>query len=134
MRVLAVVHAAQRGQAAVGAVVERPASEHGLAAPTTDRRGACGVGCAAPDLEVTGERAVTVLDTLQTAVREALIGSDPLRPAMLLERLRKPLAGQPSAMAAVDMAETPASIFSLRVPRIWHGASGSVISSMATRD
>jgi L-alanine-DL-glutamate epimerase-like enolase superfamily enzyme len=63
-----------------------------------------GFGCAAPDLEVTGETARTVTAAIHDVVEPALRGSDPLRPAMLMERLRKPLEVQPSARAAVDMA------------------------------
>ena len=64
----------------------------------------CGMGVAAPDFEVTGERPEKTLALLQEVVGPELSGSDPLRPARLLERLRKPLAGQPSTLAAVDMA------------------------------
>lgn len=67
-------------------------------------RGVIGFGCAAPDIEVTGESAASVLSAVTDTVEPALRGSDPLRTAMLLERLREPLAGQPSARAAVDMA------------------------------
>jgi L-alanine-DL-glutamate epimerase-like enolase superfamily enzyme len=63
-----------------------------------------GFGCAAPDKEVTGESAESVVAAIQDVVEPALRKSDPLRHAMLMERLRKPLDGQPSARAAVDMA------------------------------
>jgi L-alanine-DL-glutamate epimerase-like enolase superfamily enzyme len=63
-----------------------------------------GFGCAAPDVEVTGESAATVVAAIREIVEPRLKGSDPLRHAMLMERLRQPLAGQPSARAAVDMA------------------------------
>jgi len=63
-----------------------------------------GFGCAAPDKEVTGETAETVVSAIRDVVAPALKGSDPLRSAMLMERLRKPLDDQPSARAAVDMA------------------------------
>ena len=67
-------------------------------------RGIVGYGCAAPDEEITGETADGVLEALRTVVEPAVRGSDPLRPAMLLERLRRPLLGRPSTLAAVDMA------------------------------
>jgi L-alanine-DL-glutamate epimerase-like enolase superfamily enzyme len=67
-------------------------------------RGLCGHGCAAPDLEVTGETPEGTLAVLQDVVAPTLRRSDPLRPARLLERLRPALAAHPSAMAAVDMA------------------------------
>ncbi len=63
-----------------------------------------GFGCAAPDLEVTGENADSVVAAIRDVAGPALRGSDPLRHAMLMERLRKPLERQPSARAAIDMA------------------------------
>jgi L-alanine-DL-glutamate epimerase-like enolase superfamily enzyme len=66
--------------------------------------GLLGYGCAAPDLTVTGETPEMVLAALQEIVLPALKGSDPLRSAMLLERLSKPLRSHPSTLAAVDMA------------------------------
>jgi L-alanine-DL-glutamate epimerase-like enolase superfamily enzyme len=66
--------------------------------------GPVGFGCAAPDLEVTGETPSTVLAALDEIARPLLVGSDPLRIAMLVERLREPMADHPSARAAVDMA------------------------------
>ena len=68
--------------------------------------GQVGWGCAAPDLEVTGETADTVLAAIADRVEPALRGSDPLRLAMLMERLREPLAGDPSARAAVTTASS----------------------------
>ncbi len=69
----------------------------------TDRR-IVGVGCAAPDQQATGETADHVLGTLRTMVEPALKGADPLRAALLRERLWPVLHEEPSAMAAVDMA------------------------------
>ncbi len=66
--------------------------------------GHAGCGCAAPDLQVTGETSVTVLAALRDIAEPALLGEDPLRTGMLLERLRGTLRPQPSAFAAVDMA------------------------------
>jgi L-alanine-DL-glutamate epimerase-like enolase superfamily enzyme len=63
-----------------------------------------GFGCAAPDRDVTGECGESVVAAIREIVEPAFRRSDPLRPAMLMERLRKPLEGQPSARAAVDMA------------------------------
>ena len=63
-----------------------------------------GVGCAAPDFGVTGETAQTVLAAIDDVVRECLKGHDPRRVLRVLDELEGPLAGQPAALAAVDMA------------------------------
>ena len=70
---------------------------------TTDKE-VKGFGCAAPDLQITGETPEGVLQSLKDIVSPALKGSDPLRTAMLLERLTPSLKSQPSVLAAVDMA------------------------------
>lgn len=66
--------------------------------------GFSGYGCAAPDLQVTGETPTTVLRAMIDTVIPNLKNSDPLRPVMLLERLKDLIPGNPSALAAVDMA------------------------------
>lgn len=63
-----------------------------------------GFGCAAPDLEVTGETAETVLSVCDTVIKPVLRGSDPRRIALLLSRLEDPLRSQSSARAMVDTA------------------------------
>ncbi len=63
-----------------------------------------GYGCAAPDPVVTGESAATVLAGIQQIAEPRLRGADPLRLVQHVEELRLALAGQPSALAAVDMA------------------------------
>lgn len=63
-----------------------------------------GYGCAAPDLPVTGETPDGVLEAIDGIAAPSLRGQDPLRTAMLLDRLRPELRSRPSAMAAVDMA------------------------------
>jgi L-alanine-DL-glutamate epimerase-like enolase superfamily enzyme len=63
-----------------------------------------GYGCAAPDKQVTGETVDSVLRAMSDVVLPGVKGSDPLRPAMILERLRPHLQRQPSVLAAVDMA------------------------------
>jgi L-alanine-DL-glutamate epimerase-like enolase superfamily enzyme len=63
-----------------------------------------GFGCAAPDLQITGETPETVLKAMSDIVHSSIKGSDPLRSAMLLERLAPLLGSQSSALAAVDMA------------------------------
>ena len=63
-----------------------------------------GFGCAAPDEEVTGESSESVVGAIRDIAEPALKGSDPLRLAMIMERLNKPLERHSSARAAVDMA------------------------------
>jgi L-alanine-DL-glutamate epimerase-like enolase superfamily enzyme len=69
----------------------------------TDRR-YVGYGCAAPDEHDTGETSAAILETIRSVVEPVLKGADPLRPAVLRERLRQPLLEEPSIRAAVDMA------------------------------
>ena len=66
--------------------------------------GVTGYGCAAPDEHLTGETPESILTALDNVVTPAIKGSDPLRPIMLLERLKPLLRSQPSVIAAVDMA------------------------------
>ncbi|KAA3660872.1 MAG: dipeptide epimerase, partial [Calditrichaeota bacterium] len=66
--------------------------------------GLMGYGCAAPDLQVTGETPMSVLHAVDSVISPALANSDPMRSAMLMERLKACLQNQPSALAAVDMA------------------------------
>lgn len=61
-------------------------------------------GCAAPDREVTGEDANSVLQFLSDVAEPVLQGADGLRPARILEQLREPAREHPSAIASVDMA------------------------------
>ena len=63
-----------------------------------------GIGCAAPDEQITGETPDDVLSALGDVVEPAVLGADPLRSACLLEMLRPQLKQRPSAMAALDMA------------------------------
>jgi L-alanine-DL-glutamate epimerase-like enolase superfamily enzyme len=67
-------------------------------------RNVTGFGCAAPDLEVTGETAPQTLESLQGPVRDLLVNKDPLRLARRVDDVDKALDAQPSVLAAVDMA------------------------------
>jgi L-alanine-DL-glutamate epimerase-like enolase superfamily enzyme len=67
-------------------------------------RAISGYGCAAPDEYVTGETAENVIRILEDEVAPSLKGSDPLRSAMLLEKIKRSMPVQSSALAAVDMA------------------------------
>lgn len=67
-------------------------------------KGLVGYGCAAPDLEVTGETPESVMQCCREVITPAFVGSDPLRTVMLLERLKPALKENPSAIAMADMA------------------------------
>jgi len=67
-------------------------------------KGLVGYGCAAPDAHVTGETPETVLQICSNVIEPALQKADPLRLAMLIEKLKPILLSNPSAMAMVDMA------------------------------
>jgi L-alanine-DL-glutamate epimerase-like enolase superfamily enzyme len=66
--------------------------------------GLVGYGCAAPDSAVTGETAETVIQVGKDVLEPVLRGANPLRLAMLAEKLKSILPKNPSAMAMVDMA------------------------------
>lgn len=66
--------------------------------------GISGFGCAAPDLQVTGETPEGTIGAAETVIRELIRGSDPLRAAFIMERLKQALSEKPSALAMVDMA------------------------------
>jgi L-Ala-D/L-Glu epimerase len=66
--------------------------------------GLTGFGCAAIDTAVTGETPQTVMNVFSEMIRPTLTGGDPLRMALLLERLIPILPAHPSAVAMVDMA------------------------------
>ncbi|MBL1214318.1 MAG: dipeptide epimerase [Ignavibacteriae bacterium] len=63
-----------------------------------------GCGCAAPDIEVTGESAETVLSDCSEFIEPVLKGVDPARYIYHLEKLKTVLQNSPSALAMVDMA------------------------------
>lgn len=63
-----------------------------------------GLGCAAPEVDVTGETPESVLQEIDNTLAPALLGEDPLRIAFLLERFRAQLEVHPTAIAAIDMA------------------------------
>jgi len=63
-----------------------------------------GYGCAAPDLQITGESGEIVVEAIERIAEPLLVGEDPLMVARLLDLLGPELRVRPSAMAAVDMA------------------------------
>jgi L-alanine-DL-glutamate epimerase-like enolase superfamily enzyme len=67
-------------------------------------KGITGYGCAAPDLQITGETSETVLEACRDIINPVLKGVDPLRMALHMEKLKKLLPGHGSALAMVDMA------------------------------
>jgi len=66
--------------------------------------GVIGYGCAAPDKQVTGETPETVVKICSDAIDPVLKHSDPLRLALIIEKLAPILPNHPSAVAMVDMA------------------------------
>ncbi len=69
---------------------------------TTDI-GLTGWGCAAPDLEVTGETAEMVVRAFNDTIEPFLKGQDPFRFALLLHELRNFIPNAHSALAMADM-------------------------------
>ncbi len=67
-------------------------------------KGIVGYGCAAPDLEVTGETSETVLKACEDYIQPMLKGTDPVLITRQLSKLRQHLHNQPSALAMADMA------------------------------
>lgn len=63
-----------------------------------------GLGCASPDLEVTGETEEQVEFTIQNTIIPFLLGKNPLNYIRLLHELKPLLPHQSSALAMVDMA------------------------------
>ena len=63
-----------------------------------------GIGCAAPDFQVTGETPASVLHISRDAIIPQLKNLDPLRTAHCLEKIRPLVCRHPSAVAMVDMA------------------------------
>ncbi|MEJ2165448.1 MAG: dipeptide epimerase [Desulfobacterales bacterium] len=63
-----------------------------------------GFGCAAPDEQVTGETPHSVIQVFGDVIEPVLKGSDPLRIALLTEKLAPILTTHPSAVAMADMA------------------------------
>lgn len=73
-----------------------------LRCETTDN--ICGFGCAAPDLNVTGETTESVQRKFKNIIEPLLKNTDPLRIAYRLEKQKRYLGQSPSALAMVDMA------------------------------
>ncbi len=67
-------------------------------------RGLVGYGCAAPDAAVTGETPATVMRICRDVVTPLLLRTDPLRIAVITEKLKPVIADHPAAAAMVDMA------------------------------
>ncbi len=67
-------------------------------------RGITGYGCSAPDLQITGEDPDGVIEAVTVIAEPILKGSDPLRLARLIEKLKDQVKNQPAAVAGIDMA------------------------------
>jgi len=66
--------------------------------------GLVGWGCAAPEVEITGETADSVQEALAEIAEPQLRGGDPQRILKILETIRRPMRHKPAAVAAVDLA------------------------------
>jgi len=66
--------------------------------------GIVGYGCAAPDLQVTGETPESVMEKFDSVVAAYMKKADPLRIALHMERLKSELPRDPSLLAMIDMA------------------------------
>jgi len=67
-------------------------------------KGLSGLGCAAPDLAVSGETAASVRKAGRKHIDPVLHGEDPLRRERAMERLKQRMPRQPAALAMADMA------------------------------
>ena len=67
-------------------------------------KGIIGYGCAAPDRQITGETPESVLQICEDFIKPRVIKSDPLRIALLSEKLKPELDKYPSAAAMMDIA------------------------------
>jgi L-Ala-D/L-Glu epimerase len=66
--------------------------------------GLIGLGCAAPDLPVTGETAETVAGTFHKFIEPIVKNRDPFTYARINDELKAAMGKNPSAMAMIDMA------------------------------
>ena len=91
-----------------------------------------GLGVAAPDVGVTGETLQTARDALRDVVEPLLVGSDPLRRAVVLEALAQALPSNPSVRACVDMAlhDLLGKVAGLPVWRILGGYRDRMVTSV----
>jgi len=66
--------------------------------------GRIGLGCAAPDLPVTGETAESVVSTFHNFIEPIVKNRDPFTYARINDKLKDAMGKNPSAMAMIDMA------------------------------
>jgi len=95
-------------------------------------QGVFGLGCVAPDPEVTGETAEQTLQTLQGVVLPLVKGEDPLRITKLLEAAKPHLLGAPAALGALDLAlhDLIGKVAGLPLWRLLGGYRESIATSM----
>ena len=67
-------------------------------------QGVAGYGCAAPDIQVTGETPESVRQVFDEIIEPVLKKTNPQRIALALDKLKALLLAHPSALAMVDMA------------------------------
>lgn len=95
-------------------------------------KGINGYGCAAPDLEITGETPESVVRFTIDTITPLSKGKDPLRIAFLFEKLRPYLKTDPSAIAMFDMAlyDILGKVAGLPVYKILGGFRDRMITSI----
>lgn len=96
---------------------------------STDR-GIVGIGCAAPDMGVTGETAADLEEVLRMVITPALLGESPLNYARLLESVQGRLKS--SALAMVDLAlhDVMAKIAGIPLYQLMGGYRESIATSV----
>ncbi len=90
-----------------------------------------GLGCAAPDVPVTGEMPGDVLAALESSA-SLLVGEDPTRYALVLGRVRQAIGFRPSTLAALDMAlfDLLGKLAGLPLWKLLGGARDSILTSI----
>ncbi len=95
-------------------------------------KGVTGYGCAAPDLQVTGETPEGVMIATESVIAPALKGTDPLRIALIMDELKAHLKRRPSALAMADMAlhDILGKVAGLPVYKLLGGFRESILTSV----
>ncbi|TXF90319.1 dipeptide epimerase [Neolewinella aurantiaca] len=93
-------------------------------------RGIVGMGCAAPDMGVTGETAAEVEEAIRSVISPALLGQNPLRYAWLLESLGGRLKSSALAMADLALHDLIAKIADVPLYQLMGGYRDCIATSV----